>query len=109
MRYSWHMEHYRAALKKLSAEAKQAASEADSDIRAHIGQCGMWDWFASRQPKAYEKYLSVCARLDELFRKKDSTPDGMEEFKKTVKLEMDAMLWAFKHYLADLSRQKEAA
>lgn len=89
--YSWHKEFYHRAFNKTHASVMKKLSDAGIEL------VDFWPWVEANHPEADKKYQAACERISSLC--KDASPQGMEEYKKAVKIEMDAVEWAIDKYI----------
>lgn len=76
----WHAEVYTRALYQMASNAEGK-------------RCSGWlAWFRADHPEKHAKMAAAIERIDMLWGKADSA--SMEEFKKSVKMEIDATRWA---------------
>ena len=90
--FSWHREYYEKILKEISAYTESITSGSDD-----IDILGWLDWFEKNFPGQHKKYDDAVGRIGGLWG--NSEPKAMEEFKKAVKIEVDATKWAVQKYV----------
>ncbi|MEW6485771.1 MAG: hypothetical protein AB1423_14355 [Pseudomonadota bacterium] len=92
--FSWHSEFYMNALNRVSnTTGKQYFSEEQGEQ-----DTGWLEWFEREYPEQFRKYDHALQQIDMLWG--DMDPKAMEEFKKAVKVEMDATKWAVEKFIA---------
>lgn len=99
--YSWHKEFYHKAFDKTYSSIMKKLSEAE------IKLVDFWTWIEAAHPDAYKKYQAAGGSISSLC--KDTTPQGMEEFKKATKIEMEATAWAVDEYIEHHKKLEEVA
>lgn len=80
----WHAEVYGRAVKQMSREAEGKRT------------AGWLEWFRKNHPEKHAKMSAAIERIEQLWGKADSA--SMEEFKKSVKMEVDATRWAVEKF-----------
>jgi hypothetical protein len=102
--FSWHKEYYDRALKQISNTAGKQISffmdEYDEPETSWL------EWFEREYPEQYRKYQQSVQKVEMLWG--DSSPKAMEEFKKAVKVEVDATKWAVEKWIADRMEMMQA-
>ncbi len=97
--FSWHRESYEKAVKQIATFAAKLLEEnPDWDI------LGWTDWFKKTHPEQFKKYDNAMTQINKLWGSME--PKAMEEFKKAVKVEVDATKWAVTQYI---EHQKKSA
>lgn len=98
--FQWHKEVYERALVQISNTAgKQLAFFLDD----HDESENWLEWFEREYPEQFRKYDNALKQIDMLWGNMD--PKAMEEFKKAVKVEVDATKWAVEKWIADRMEQ----
>jgi hypothetical protein len=88
---SWHNEYYRKALR---------------NFHNRPDECIGWlEWFEENHSELYKKFERAIRRIHELWG--DMSPKAIDNFKKAVKVEIDAMRWAVNRFIEE--KEKQAA
>jgi hypothetical protein len=97
--FSWHREYYERALKQIATYAGKHTDNEEAEI------AGWLEWFAEQYPEQHEKYQNAIVRINAFWDEMD--PKAMEEFKKAVKVEIDATKWAIDKHTEWQKRKAE--
>lgn len=90
MGFSWHEDHYRKALRSMARKAGELCGD--------VSRCEGWLlWFSKEHPDKHARHAEAIEKINSLWGQ--SSSKAMEEFKKAVKVEVDATLWALEEYL----------
>jgi hypothetical protein len=89
--YSWHKEFYDRALKEMAMTAGKRCEH------SFYSCLGWLVWFENNYPEQYKKYDSAKAKITKLWG--SLAPVDIEEFKKAVKIEVEATKWVIDKYL----------
>ena len=90
--FNWHKTYYHSAFNKTYTSIHKKLNEHGIQL------ADFWPWVEANHTEAYRKYTSACDKISSLC--KDNSPQGMEEFKKATKTEMDAVEWFIDKYIA---------
>jgi hypothetical protein len=90
---SWHNEYYRKALRTLHNRSDECI--------------GWLDWIERNHPETYIRFERALRKIHQLWG--DMSPEAMEDFKKAVKAEINAIRWAVQKFLKAKDQEKQAA
>jgi len=90
---SWHNEYYRKALRTLHNRSDECI--------------GWLEWIEQNHPETYMRFEKALKKIHELWG--DTSPEAMEDFKKAVKAEINAIRWAVQKFLKARDQQTQAA
>lgn len=99
--YSFHTEFYNQAIKQMYMTAGKLCENIIEDFTC----LGWLEWFENTYPEQFKKYNDALIQVNLLWGNMD--PKAMEEFKKAVKIEVDATKWAVEKYIEYQEKQVE--
>ena len=117
MKYSWHDDVYKKALKNIGLFAEpygfvrerlsehiyleqsffKTPSLFPADIQSGVDLFGWMKWFEEQHPDIYKKFLAIETRLDALWNQ--TGEKAMSEFKELCKQLEDAHRWAIREFV----------